>query len=213
METKRFTVRPEIKADKPGVVVARFATFNVIDKDGDVTIPGAFGSQQVRMQPYGHNTGSPSIGKGVTRETREAAFAEMQINLAMASGREVYESLKFDFEHGEPLQEFSYIFDVLDAEPGVFQGQRVRFLKRMKVHSVDPVFLGAGIGTVSVSVKSRRRTVADCLAELDALGGVHTRRERLGDLIDEAKGHAAHAPLSAYEQLRAAKRAVGDTSF
>jgi len=142
-ERKTFTIRPEFKADEEGLLLARFATLNVVDKDGDVTLPGAFGEQAVRMQPYGHDTASPSIGKGSIHEEADEAIAEMRINLKMQAGREVYESLKFDAADGKPLQEFSYTFDVGKWSHGQFEGHDVRFLESLRVHSVDPVFLGA----------------------------------------------------------------------
>ena len=155
-ERKTFTIRPEFKADEEGLLLARFATLNVVDKDGDVTLPGAFGEQAVRMQPYGHDTASPSIGKGSIHEEADEAIAEMRINLKMQAGREVYESLKFDAADGKPLQEFSYTFDVGKWSHGQFEGHDVRFLESLRVHSVDPVFLGAGVETGTLSVKEEK---------------------------------------------------------
>ena len=154
---QRKTFQPtaiEFKADAPGVVVARFATLNVIDKDEDVTLPGAFGSQTVRVAGYGHNTSTPTIGKGTIEEEAADAIATLRINMAMMEGKETYESLKFDAENGEPLTEWSYIFDIEKWSRGQHQGRDVRFLEALRVHSVDPVFLGAGIGTATLAVKS-----------------------------------------------------------
>lgn len=159
---KVFTAAVSLKADaEPGTLIAKFAQLNVKDSDGDVTLPGAFGEQQVRVQPYGHDTRHPSIGKGTIREDGEAAIFEGQLNLKMAAGREVYESLKFDMENGDgPLTEFSYIYDIVDSETGEHEGEKVQFLKALKVHSVDPVFLGAGVDTGLVGVKEHKQAIA-----------------------------------------------------
>lgn len=155
-DRKTFKVTPtlEFKQGTPGLVTCRFATLNVVDSDGDVTLPGAFGNQTVRMQPYGHDTWALPIGKGAIREEGDAAIADLQINLEI--GQQAYSALKFDMEHGPPAIEWSYVFDILEEERGKFDGQDVRFLKGLRVHSVDPVFLGAGVNTGTLSVKGKK---------------------------------------------------------
>jgi len=171
MESK--TLRPiSFKAtDAKGSITAVFATMNVVDLDGDVTLPGAFGSQAVRIQPGGHNTSMLPIGKGTVRESGNQAILDGQLNLGSDAGREAYAALKFDAENGSPLIEWSYIFHVAEAEYGDFNGKRVRFLKRLKVHSVDPVFLGAGIGTHTVAVKAATGLSTAERAELEGIRG------------------------------------------
>jgi hypothetical protein len=152
--TKLFTPSHiELKADAPGSLSVEFATLNVIDHDGDITLPGAFGDQEVRIQSHGHDTHGWSIGKGSIKESGDRAIMDGKLNLDMAGGKEGYASLKFDMENGTPLQEWSYVFDIADADFGERDGRPVRFLKRLNVHSVDPVFLGAGIGTHTLAVK------------------------------------------------------------
>jgi len=166
-ERKTFTVRPETKqGGEPGTVVCRFATLNVVDSDGDVTLPGAFGEQTVRMQPHGHDTWALPIGKGAIREEGDDAIAELLINLEL--GQDHYSALKFDMEHGDPQIEWSYTFDILEEESGEFEGQKVRFLKSLKVHSVDSVFLGAGVGTGTLLVKNKKcRNCDEAVEALD----------------------------------------------
>lgn len=155
-ETKRFSIPSlQLKADTPGSLAVEFATLNVIDLDGDVTVPGAFGEQDIRIQASGHNLGDWTIGKGKIRESGDKAIMDGLLNLSMSEGKEAYESLKFDLENGPAQQEWSYVFDVLDADFGEHEGRSVRFLKRLKVYSVDPVFLGAGLDTRTTAVKSR----------------------------------------------------------
>ena len=49
--------------------------------------------------------------------------------------------------------------------PGTVEGKAVQFLKKLKVHEVSPVLLGAGIGTQTLSVKSLSDMTDDQLAE------------------------------------------------
>jgi vacuolar-type H+-ATPase subunit I/STV1 len=65
-------------------------------------------------------------------------------------GKETYRTVK----NLEELGEWSFGFDRLDQEPGVWNGQHVNFLKQMQVHEVSPVLLGAGIGTRTTAMKS-----------------------------------------------------------
>jgi len=44
---------------------------------------------------------------------------------------------------------------VLDADRGTFDGQHVRFLKRLDVHEACPVMLGAGVDTMTEAIKGR----------------------------------------------------------
>src|SRR3990172_3589 len=50
-----------------GLVTAVFATLNVIDEDGDVTIPGAFGEQSVKLAAWGHGWDKLPVGRGAIR--------------------------------------------------------------------------------------------------------------------------------------------------
>lgn len=144
-----------IKAiDEKGKGSAVFATLNVVDKDGDLTIPGAFGEQMAKFVGA-HNWGEPSIGGSKVREEGNLAIADFQINLDMAAGQEWYKSLKFNFDNQIP-QEFSYGFDVLKDSYRDEGGRRIRVLEEMKVHEVSPVMIGAGVNTHLRSMKGSR---------------------------------------------------------
>jgi hypothetical protein len=151
-ELKRQTCAIKNLGEGRGTAV--FATLNVIDKDGDVTLPGAFGKQSVVIVPA-HNWGSVPLGKGTIREVGEEAHVDFEFNLDSPTAREWFSALKFDVEKGDrPLQEWSYGFTVNDAEFGEHDGQRVRFLKTMEVHEVSPVLVGAGENTRTLVMKS-----------------------------------------------------------
>jgi len=142
----------EIKDADQGLVRAVFATLNVVDSDGDVTVKGAFEDDApVRISAYGHTSwgGALPVGKGVIREVGDEAILESQLFLNTSAGREHFETIK---QMG-PLMEWSYGFDIVEADNGEHEGQKVRFLKKLKVHEVSPVLLGAGVDTRTLAVK------------------------------------------------------------
>ncbi len=154
METKHFKVdKKRMKLEK-GAGSAVIATLNVKDKDGDVTLPGAFGEQHVNLIAA-HNYSMPRLGKGVIKEQDDLVIADFKFNLDKdaPTAREWYSSLKFDLENGEPLQEWSYGFKVIDSEMGDFNEEPVRFLKSLEVIEISPVVKGAGVGTGTLSLK------------------------------------------------------------
>lgn len=155
MDTKALG-RVEIKDAAKGTVRAVFSTFDVVDHDDDVTAPGAIeDGAPVRISAYGHASwgGALPVGKGVVRIEGREAILEGQFFLDTTHGRDTFETVKQLSEDG--LQEWSYGFDVLDAEPIEHDGKRVRLLKRLKVHEVSPVLLGAGIDTRTLAVKGQ----------------------------------------------------------
>jgi len=136
-----------------GQVKAAFATLNVIDMDGDVTLPGAFANgEPVRIAAWQHNWGVLPVGKGTIGEENNQAVLNGQFFLDTNAGKEHYLTIK---ALGD-LQEWSYGFDVVDYELGKFNGQDVRFLKKLKVHEVSPVMLGAGIDTQTLYIKGQK---------------------------------------------------------
>lgn len=145
----------EIKSADKGQVSAVFATFNVIDKDGDVTLPGAFenGAKCV-ISAYGHKSwnGELPVGSGYIRTTATEAILEGQFFMDTTQGRDTFNAVKQLAAQG--LGEWSYGYDVLDAMPGDFEGQSVQYLKRLFVSEVSPVLVGAGVNTRTVGVKS-----------------------------------------------------------
>jgi hypothetical protein len=144
----------KITDEAEGKVQAVFATLNVKDKDGDVTRPGAFeNGAQVRISAWNHASWGPGmlpVGKGVIREKGDEAVLDSQFFLNTQAGRETFTTIK---ELGE-LVEWSYGYDILDAEPGYKDGEDIQFLNRLKVHEVAPVLLGSGENTRTLLAKS-----------------------------------------------------------
>ena len=162
METKTFTSTLEVKDDEPGRVTAVIATFNVIDRDGDVILPGAFVDGQEVPLVAAHDWSMDGwIGKGVIRVTDTEAIFDGQFWLDTTDGAEAYKKVK---NMGD-LQQWSWGFHVPEgaARTGVFQGQTVRFLGEdvpLEVNEASPVLVGAGVGTRTLSVKGMKRALA-----------------------------------------------------
>lgn len=143
----------EIKSGDRGEFSAVFSTFSVIDSDGDVTMPGAFTEgEEVLVSSYGHTSwqGALPVGKGKIRSTKSEAIVEGQFFMETTQGRDTFQVVKA--LGGK--QQWSYGFDVVDSEPGKHAGREVKFLKKLKVHEVSPVLIGAGVNTRTLAVKA-----------------------------------------------------------
>jgi len=151
MNTKSFNVT--IKNADRGEVTAIFSTFNVIDSDGDVTLPGAFeDGVEVPISAYGHASwqGALPVGKARIRQTDTQAILEGQFFMETQAGRDTFTVVK---ELGD-LGQWSYGFDIVKHSFGEFEGRQVRFLERVKVHEVSPVLVGAGVGVRTLAAKA-----------------------------------------------------------
>jgi phage head maturation protease len=143
----------EIKSADRGEFSAVFSTFNVVDSDGDLTMPGAFeDGAEVLISSYGHTSwqGALPVGKGAIRQTKSEAICDGQFFMDTTHGRDTFAVVKA-LGGG---QQWSYGFDVLDSEPGKHDGRQVKVLKKLKVHEVSPVLIGAGVNTRTLAVKS-----------------------------------------------------------
>lgn len=185
MEQKTFS-EIELKADKEGGFTARIATLNVVDKDGDVTLPGAFPiGKTILISAYQHSSWGDAlpVGKGVIHEKGDDVLVEGQLNLKTDTGRDHYETLKFAPE----LSEWSYGFIVEEFEENTeFEGQQVsRILKKVDVFEASPVLRGAGVGTATLAIKANNQGMtftAEAEAVLAAVDDLVTRAKSLADL-------------------------------
>lgn len=148
----------EIKNADKGEVTAVIATLNVVDKDGDVSTPETFeDGAEVVISSYGHTTwsGALPVGKGRIRVTSSEAILEGQFFMDTTAGKDTFQVVKQLAER----QEWSYGYDIIDAERGKFDGKDVQFLKRVKVHEASPVLVGAGVNTRTLSAKSAKSQI------------------------------------------------------
>ncbi|MDO0931321.1 HK97 family phage prohead protease [Streptomyces sp. DG2A-72] len=133
-------------------VVAAFSIFNEVDSDGDVVLPGAIPhGVEVPMSAFNHKSWEDQlpVGKGVvSADAGRATFTAKLFDTT--GGRDTYETLK---QLG-PLARWSWGFDVIDSERGTFNGQRVRFIKKVRLFEVSPVLRGANDNTRTLAIKS-----------------------------------------------------------
>ena len=186
-----------------GQFKAVFSTMNTIDLDGDVTVPGAFtDGEKVRIAYWGHRWQDLPVGRGEIHSDEKEAWVEGRFFLDTEGGRETYNTVK----HLGELQEWSYGFDVLEHSEGEFDGKQVTFLRRVKVHEVSPVFLGAGIGTRTVGIKAGARHTG---SEYRTLQEVHDMIVSLGAKCAEGGDSAGDGTGEAKDEAREGKSSGG----
>lgn len=152
MKQKVFKAALRLKAEgegEEGEFSAVFSTLGVKDLHGDVTMPGAFSPQSVVIEPWNHGWNAPPVGMGLIEADEKEARVNGRFFLDTAAGREHYQTVK---NLGE-LAEWSYTFDVLQADTGQFNGETVQFLRKLDVVGVGPVTRGAGIATRTERIK------------------------------------------------------------
>jgi hypothetical protein len=198
VDSKSLTGVTIKNADK-GEVSAVIATFNVIDKDGDYTPPGAFTEgQDVLISAYGHKSweGALPIGKARIRTTKSEAIIDGQFFMDTTAGRDTFNVVKALGPH----QQWSYGFDIKDSEPGTVGGQRVRILKSLDVHEASPVLIGAGVNTRTLATKSMK----DVLEAIEA-----QRSTGVSEYKSAIRPHDSATTTKSWNP-RAASDALGD---
>lgn len=151
--TERKGFRPtQFKLSETGEVTVAFAQLNVVDHDGDLTMPGAFPVKAVPMSAYGHSSwmGELPTGRGDIHEEAGWAIFAGAFFLETDQGRNAYATVKAMAD----LQEWSYGYDPVDYAYEQRDGQMVRILKGLDVFEVSPVLVGAGIGTHTRAIKA-----------------------------------------------------------
>ncbi len=211
MRLEHKTVRAELKMDDGGSGEARIATLNVVDKDGDVTLPGFFGDAQVAHLLPAHDWSHVPMGKGRVVERGDAAYVAFQINTEIAAARDWQSALKFDLANPPAIQEWSYGFRVhADAwKEEQRDGRRVRLMGPRPdgspgaiVHEFSPVVVGAGEGTGTVAVKGRgARYVEELDAAVEALRSIVARTKAVRGLRREKGGDLAPDRLKAIREI------------
>lgn len=168
---KKALVRVTIKDADLGTVEAVFASHlvsadelksasaEVIDKDGDVTLKGAFtAGQKVVISAYGHGSwkGQLPVGKGVIEERGDIAVMTGQFLMDTTHGRDAFLTVKALSE--DDLQEWSYSLDEVKASRAIVAGRSVRVLEQVKkVKEVSPCLVGAGVATRTLETKDRKQ--------------------------------------------------------
>ena len=157
LETKAFGAL-EIKDEARGEVTAIVATLGVVDRDGDVLLPGSFpDGAPVKMSAYGHDVvldGAAPVGKGIIREVGDKAVFQGNFFMSTERGREAFHTVK---ELG-PDGEWSFGFPRSVKQAELTEEWRAKGARRVITGitpvEASPVFRGAGIGTGTVAAKA-----------------------------------------------------------
>lgn len=156
IETKDLSLK--ISDEAKGEVTAVVATFDVIDKVGDVTSKGFFGRQNTAIL-VAHDKSKLPVGKGVVYDGDSEGLFEGQFNMGTEAGREAFKAVEFMGE----LQQWSYGYRVTPtgSSRGTKDGSPVRLLHKSAdggpgahVFEVSPLVLAAGEGTRTIQTKS-----------------------------------------------------------
>lgn len=151
-EHKTFAQPLQIKADgeETGSVVAVFSTFGNIDAYGDIMQPGSIKNGQEVPLIWAHRWGDYPVGKGMTVVQQDRALFEGRFFLDTTAGQEAYRTVK----NMGALQEYSFGFQVLDAEEDLQDGRPVRLVKEVDLFEVSPVLIGANRQTGTLAIKA-----------------------------------------------------------
>lgn len=163
MDTKHITTAAVLKAGgDEGAIEAVFSTFDVVDRDGDVVLPGAIEDGKSVPMVWAHDWSRP-VGRGTICTDKNRAVFDGTFFLDTAAGMDAYRTVK---AMGD-LQEFSWGFRVLDAAPIERDGATYRGIRATETFEVSPVLVGAGRGTGLLSLKHGQplATHAEALAE------------------------------------------------
>lgn len=153
MEYKNFAPQ-NVKSGSAGSAQFVIATIGRRDADSDIVESGAIGRQTVVVLPA-HDWTSVPLGKAETHEDGHHVLADVRFNLDVPEARSWHAALKFDMEHGPPVQEFSWGYDPVLSKPDRVDGVLVRRLQKIKLHEVSMVVRGSSVGSRLVTVKER----------------------------------------------------------
>jgi len=198
LQTKGLSDLTWEKDAAEGSLKATFSRFGVVDRDGDVTLPSAFDDGQEVPMVWSHQWEKP-VGKGTIRVHKDRATFDGAFFLDTADGLNAYKTVK----NLGSLQQYSYGYQPLEAEPGTHEGKAVRFLKKLEDFEVSPVLVGAGRDTRTESIKQVDpddpeaqistfadqidRLLADSVAVSDRAKAISDLRAKEGRPLSEAR--------------------------
>jgi Caudovirus prohead serine protease len=149
MERKQFTAH-DLKLTEEGEITLAFTQLSVIDKGGDVGMPGSIPTKDVPMSAYGHTSwdGALPPGRGSIREADGWGIFTGSFFMDTTHGRDTFHTVKALAD----LQEWSYGY-LAETRLGQFEGRDVRFLDKQDIFEVSPVLRGMGQGTHVMAIK------------------------------------------------------------
>lgn len=173
----------EIKDADKGQISAVFSTFNVVDKDGDLTLPGAIkDGTEVVISAYGHQShyGALPLGKGVIRTTKTEAILDGEFFMNTTHGADAFKVVKALSEGDTNLQEWSYSLHNVTRKSVEEDGRRYWVIEDIGlIKEVSPVLIGAGVDTRTLVAKGLKFT-----EEGDAvMAAVKSYLDRAGEVM------------------------------
>lgn len=175
MEAKQLKA---VEVSPDGEVEAVFSTFDVVDLDDDIVLPGAIRhGQRVAISTWNHgswNPGQPPIGIGTIHTTPTEAILRGRFLLNTAGGRDTFEAVAAMAKAG--LGEWSYSLNDVVSTQRTYDGKRVRVISSVHVLEVSPVMRGASVNTRTLSAKDRE-LLEDVRRKVDTLAAAE--REQL----------------------------------
>ena len=182
MDIKYLRAQAQLKTegDDAGLVSAVFSTFDVPDLDGDIVKASAFQDGEEIAMTWAHNW-DQLIGKGVVRVDSKQARFDGGFFMDTAMGLDKFKTVK---AMGD-LQEWSWGFRVMKAEPVTIDGVTFRVITDTKRFEVSPVLKGAGIGTYTQSIKSNQPFADQLDTTLAVVTSMVERAQSLADLRGE----------------------------
>lgn len=179
MEHKQFTAH-DLKLTEEGEITLAFTQLNVIDKGGDVGLPGSIPTKDVPMSAYGHTSwdGALPPGRGSISEVDGWGIFRGSFFMDTTHGRDTFHTVKALAD----LQEWSYGYTA-ETRLGQFEGKDVRFLDRQDIFEVSPVLRGMGMGTHVMAIKGGGPD--DSLPYAEDLAWVMGRVKALADRTSE----------------------------
>ncbi len=226
MDLSRKTIRLKLEDAATGAVGADIATLDVMDKDGDITRKGFFGTQPAAIV-QAHDWGTVMLGKGlITDEDGEKArfIGKLNTDPDDLDARQLLSRLRFDMDkdNGPPIIEWSYGYEVLDGgdtrlDPKENDGARRELHARpdgtagARVPEVSPVVVGAGEGTGTTMIKTGGGA---SLRLVDQVGSVATDLVALAKRLTTVRagrpeGHLGKETTSALADLSEAMIETG----
>lgn len=150
-----------VENDERGEVTAIVATIGVVDRDGDVFLPGSIREgTKVKLSDYSHSIvleGAPPAGLGAISVKGDDVILRGRFFMSTQRGAESFRTVKELGEDGE----WSVGFPKVSVKTASMTPEwRAKGAERLIAEAVlveaSPVFRGAGIGTRTLAVKEEK---------------------------------------------------------
>lgn len=147
----------EIKDADRGEVTAVVSTFNVVDRDGDVVLPGAIkDGTTVKLSAYNHDViteGAPPAGKGVIRVDGDRAVLHARYFMSTERGRNAFAQVKEMGSDSEWSVGFWRNVETVRMTDAWREKGARRLIAKMIAVESSPVFMGANQFTHTLAAK------------------------------------------------------------